>query len=335
MRFLKILKYVVVVLMATTWQVQAGEITLYTNLESDEVADYVKVAEKDLQNIKLKVLRLSTGDLAARLIAESDKPRNDVIWALSLTNMLDPRILALTEKYIPKGYERVPDQFKDPQGKWFTATGYMSALCVNTDRCKQKNLPIPTGWKDLANPIYKGEIVSPNPESSGTGYLQVVAILQGMGSDAGWKLLKEIDKNVSQYTQSGSAPCKMASKGEFAIGVSLVEAAVKSVKEGFPLKMVIPVEGAGFELGANALMAKSANKEDAKRFLDWTISPSALEAYARHKEIVTVPGSKHTADMRAAGLPDDLSKVLFKMDFQTSSSTRNDTLRRWKAEIGR
>ena len=90
------------VLSAAAFAAFGGEITVYTNLESDEVAEYVKVAQTDLPDIKLNVLRLSTGDLAARLAAESSNPRNDVIWALSLTNMLDPRILALTEAYVPK-----------------------------------------------------------------------------------------------------------------------------------------------------------------------------------------------------------------------------------------
>ena len=90
------------VLSAAACAALGGEITVYTNLESDEVAEYVKVAQKDLPDIKVNVLRLSTGDLAARLAAESANPRNDVIWALSLTNMLDPRILALTEAYVPK-----------------------------------------------------------------------------------------------------------------------------------------------------------------------------------------------------------------------------------------
>lgn len=335
MRVLNILRCAVAGVGLFSLSALSGEITVYTNLETDEVADYVKVAQKDLPDIKVNVLRLSTGDLAARLIAEAGNPRNDAIWALSLTNMLDARILALTENYIPRGIERVPAQFKEPQGKWFTATGYMAALCVNLDRLKQKNLPVPTGWKDLTNPIYKGEIVMPNPESSGTGYLSIVSLIQGLGPDAGWKMLKDLDKNMAQYPTSGSAPCKMASKGEFAIGASLAEAAIKAVKEGFPVKMVIPAEGAGFELGANALMASAKNKPDAKRFLDWTISQNAVEAYSRHKEIVTVTGAKPTADMRAAGLPEDVTKVLFKMDFPASAATRRETLARWKTEIGR
>ena len=37
--------------------------------------------------------------------------------------------------------------------------------------------------------------------------------------------------------------------------------------------MVLPSEGAGYELEASALMKTSKNKADAQRFLDWTLSP--------------------------------------------------------------
>ena len=53
------------------------------------------------------------------------------------------------------------------------------------------------------------------------------------------------------------------------------------------------------------------------------------------KEIVTVTGAKPSADMCAAGLPEDVTTVLFKMDFPASAKTRSETLTRWKAEIGR
>ena len=74
---------------------------------------------------------------------------------------------------------------------------------------------------------------------------------------------------------SGSRPCKSARAGEYAIGTSLAFPAIQSVEEGFPIKMVIPSDGAGYELEASALMKTSKNKADAKRFLDWTLSPEA------------------------------------------------------------
>ncbi|WP_194284625.1 ABC transporter substrate-binding protein, partial [Streptococcus pneumoniae] len=54
------------------------------------------------------------------------------------------------------------------------------------------HLPMPTSWADLAKPVYKGQVVMPDPQSSGTGYMIVAAILQGMGADKGWALLKQI-----------------------------------------------------------------------------------------------------------------------------------------------
>ena len=51
-------------------------------------------AKKAMPDIDLKVLRLSTGDLGARILAEAANPQNDVIWAWALTNVLDPRVLS-------------------------------------------------------------------------------------------------------------------------------------------------------------------------------------------------------------------------------------------------
>src|SRR6266540_918629 len=59
---------------------QAGEITAYTSLEEDDVKVYLDGFGKAKPGIKVNVLRLSTGDLAARMLAEKSNPRHDVIW---------------------------------------------------------------------------------------------------------------------------------------------------------------------------------------------------------------------------------------------------------------
>lgn len=314
---------------------QAGTVTAYTALEEDEIKEYLAAAKKDLPDVDVKVLRLSTGDLGARILAEAANPQHDVIWGWALTNTLDPRITALLEPYSPKGSDKLAAKDKAADGKWFTTTGYMAAFCVNTEVLKAKKLPMPTSWKDLTNPAYKGEVVMPNPVSSGTGYLQIAALIQSRGNDEGWKLIKAMDGNVAQYIKSGSRPCKAARAGEFAIGTSLAFAAMQSVDEGYPVKMVIPTDGAGYELEASGLMASSKNKADAKRFLDWTLSPGAAQLYTKYKEIVTVPGVPQSKAAAAAGLPADLSKVLYPMDFAKSAKERDAILGTWQKTIGR
>jgi iron(III) transport system substrate-binding protein len=313
----------------------AGTVTAYTALEEDEIAEYVAVAKKALPDVDLKVLRLSTGDLGARILAEASNPQHDVIWGWAVTNMMDPRILALLTPYKAKGADKLAAPYRAADDKWFAATGYMAAFCVNNERIKAKGLTAPKDWADLLDPKFKGEVVMPNPVSSGTGYLQIVGILQQMGDEKGWKFLKDLDANVAQYIKSGSRPCKAARAGEFAVGTSLAFAAIQSIHEGFPVSMVIPASGAGYELEASALMASSKNKVDAGKFLDWTLTPDAAGIYSKYKEIVTIPGVKPSADSEKAGLPADVSKLLLPIDFAKSAEQRTAILDRWQKEIGR
>ncbi|MCK6449912.1 MAG: ABC transporter substrate-binding protein [Alphaproteobacteria bacterium] len=314
---------------------RAGDITAYTSLEEDDVRVYLAAFNKAKPGIKVNILRLSTGDLGARMLAEKANPRHDVIWGWAVTNMVDPRILEMTEPYKPAGIEKVNPAFKDPQGRWFATTGYFAGFCVNTEILKKNNLPMPASWEDLLNPAYKGQIVMPNAASSGTGYLQVSSILQMKGEEKGWQFLKALDKNIAQYIKSGSRPCKAASSGEFAIGLSFAFSGVKQIMEGYPVKLVIPKEGAGYETEVSALMKTSKNKADAKQFLDWLLTLDAAKLYGERAEMSSVPGAKPTEAVLKAGLPADVSTVLYKMDFDWSAKNKDRILAEWKKSIER
>lgn len=322
-------------LVAFAGAAQAGTITAYTALEEDEIAAYVAAAKKAMPDVDVKVLRLSTGDLGARILAEASNPQHDVVWGWAVTNMMEPRVLGLLEPYKAKGADKLAARYRAADDKWFAVTGYMAAFCVNNERLKSKGLTAPKDWADLLDPKFKGEVVLPNPVSSGTGYLQIVGILQQMGDEKGWKFLKDLDANVAQYIKSGSRPCKAARAGEYTVGASLAFAGIQSIEEGFPVSMVIPSSGAGFELEASGLMAASKNKPDAKKFLDWTLSPDATGLYGKYKEIVTTEGYEPPSSAQKAGLPKDVSAVLLPIDFAKSAKERSAILERWQKEIGR
>ena len=328
------LLYAVLLLLSSTWA-RAGEITVYTALEEDDVRVYLAEFAKAKPNIKVNLLRLSTGDLIARIVAEKANPRHDVIWGTALTQMVDPRVLEMAEPYRPAGIDAVKTQFKDPQNRWFATTGYFAGFCVNTEILKKNNLPMPTSWQDLLNPVYKGQIVMPNAASSGTGYLQIVSLLQMKGEEKGWQYLKDLDKNIAQYIKSGSRPCKMAATGEYAIGLSFAFSGVKQIMEGYPIKLVIPSEGAGYEVEVSMLMKSSKNKEDSKQFLDWLLTLDAAKLYGERAEMSSVPGAKPTEAVLKAGLPPDVSVVLYKMDFDASAKNKDRILAEWKKSIER
>jgi iron(III) transport system substrate-binding protein len=313
----------------------AGEITAYTSLEEDDVRVYLEEFNRTHPDIKVNVLRLSTGDLGARMLAESSNPQHDVIWGWAVTQMADPRILEMLEPYKPAGIDEVKTEFKDSEHRWFATTGYFAGFCVNNVILEQRGLPMPTSWEDLLDPIYKGHIVVPNPASSGTGYLQIASILQMKGEEEGWKFLEALDENIAQYIKSGSRPCRAAASGEYAIGASFAFSAVKLIMEGYPITLVVPSEGAGYEMEVTGLMKAAKNKDDAKTFMDWLLTPAAAKLYGERSEMSVVPGAKPTEAVLNAGLPEDVSTVLYKMDFDWSAQNKERILAEWTSRIER
>ena len=306
---------------------QKQVVIVYTAIENEQITEYKKAFEKSLPNVEVRMARASTGDISARFMAEKDNMQADVIWGIGATNILIFKNAGLLEPYAPKGIERVQPLFRDKANppSWVGIDIYMSAFCFNTEVAKKHNLPKPASWEDLAKPVYKGQIVMPNPASSGTGYLSVASILQRMGEEKGWKYLDAIHPNMAEYTKSGSKPCKDAAAGERAIGVSFEYVALEMAKKGAPVEMVLPKEGSGYEMEANALTKKGAKNPAAKQFLDWAASDEAMGLYAKFFAAVAVAGFPVPE-----GLPKDISKVVYPNDFDWSAKNRDRILAEWQ-----
>jgi iron(III) transport system substrate-binding protein len=305
---------------------QKQTVVVYTAIENEQITEYMKALGKSHPNLDVKMLRLSTGDIAARFMAEKDNMQAEVIWGVAATNLLVFKNAGLLEPYAPKGLDRIQPLFRDKSNppSWVGIDIYMSAFCYNTDIGKKNNLPKPESWADLTKPVYKGHVVMPNPASSGTGYLSVASILQRMGETEGWKYLDALNVNIAEYTKSGSKPCKDAAAGERAVGVSFEYVALEMKKKGSPVEMVLPKEGSGYEIEANALTKKGAKSAAAKEFLDWAASDEAMALYAKFFAAVGVAGFPVPE-----GLPKDISKVVFPNDFDWSAKNRDRILAEW------
>jgi len=304
----------------------ADTVVVYTAIENEQITEYMQAIKTSLPNLDVKMLRFSTGDISARFMAEKDNMQADLIWGVAATNMLVFKHAGLLAPYAPKGLERIQPLFRDKATppSWVGIDIYMSAFCVNTEVAKKHSLPIPTSWADLTKPVYRGHVVMPNPNSSGTGYLSVASILQRLKEPEGWRYLDALDKNIAEYTKSGSKPCKDAAAGERAIGVSFEYVALAMKKKGSPVEMVLPSEGSGYEMEANALTRKGARNPAAKQFLDWAISDEAMALYAKYFAAVGVAGFP-----TPQGLPQDISKVVYPNDFEWSARNRDRILAEW------
>jgi len=200
---------------------QKTKLTVYSALENDQLGPYKQAFEAANPDIELAWVRDSTGVITARILAEKDNPRADIIWGLGASSVALFDSMNLLEPYTPKGSDQVKPTFRSSKNPmtWTGMDAWLAVMCYNTVEGSKKNLPKPAAWTDLTNPVYKDSIVMPNPASSGTGYQAVYAWIQIMGEKAAWEFMDKLHQNIAVYTHSGSAPCVLAAKGERVIGI--------------------------------------------------------------------------------------------------------------------
>lgn len=305
----------------------AREINVYTALEDDQIPVYLQSFNRLYPEIKLNIVRDSTGIVTAKLLAEKDNPQADVIWGLAATTLLILDKEGMLEGYAPKGLERVLPQFRDPANppRWVGIDAWMTAFVVNTVESKKKNLPMPLSYADLLKPVYKGAIVMPNPASSGTGFLTVSAILQLFGEQKGWDYLDKLNQNMAVYVHSGSKPAKLAGSGEYPIGISFDYRGIIQKQKGEPVEVIFPKEGSGWDLESNALVKKSAINEAAKTFLDWAIGAEVMKEYGKSFGVLSVKSDVPPP----VGFPREPLKQMIKNDFKWAAENRERILETW------
>jgi iron(III) transport system substrate-binding protein len=170
--------------------------------------------------------------------------------------------------YVSAAWKGVPDVFVDAQGNWYNFSNFSFVLVGNKDRLAKAGYAMPTSWKDLLDPKWKGEIIMPSPLSSGTANQMRFSFLALYGDVEGWKFIEALDKNIAYYTRSGNAPTDLVGRGEFMLGLTSDENVKKRIDDGYPLLWTIPQEGTGYD-GTFALILKGTKNLDAcKKVID-------------------------------------------------------------------
>lgn len=176
---------------------KSATVDVYSHNDSEEMQDFVK-GLKEETGIDVNVLRLSSGEGWSRIESEAPNFGADMFWGMLHSFALKAEKEDYLEPYLSPTWEDVPDHFKHPEGKWYGWSYWFNVLAVNDDLIEKKGLDVPKSWEDLLDPQYKGEIVLPDPGTSGTSYLFMSAIMQIFGEEEGWEYLEKLHENVAQ-----------------------------------------------------------------------------------------------------------------------------------------
>lgn len=303
-------------------------LTVYTAVEAEDLKKYAQRFNEDHPEIKIKWVRDSTGIVTAKLLAEKENPKADVVWGLAATSLLQMKGEDMLEPYAPKGVEALDKKFVDSGAtpSWVGMDAWVAAICVNTIESEKHGLPMPASWQDLTKPVYKGHIAMPNPNSSGTGFLDVSSWLQLFGEEKGWQYMDGLHQNIGHYTHSGSKPCKQAARGEVAIGVSFAFRGAKSKAKGAPLEIVIPSEGIGWDMEAAAIVKGTSKLDAARTLMDWAVSEKANKMYNEGYAVVGI----QSLAKPVAHFPENIPQSMIDNDFEWAAQNRKRILKEWQ-----
>ncbi len=306
----------------------ATELTVYTAFEAEDLKRYAKEFNKQYPDIKINWVRDSTGIVTAKLLAEKENPQADVIWGLAATSLLVMKNEGMLTPYAPKGVEALSPKFRDNDKtpSWIGLDAWIAGICFNTIEAKKHNLPKPTSWEDLTKSVYQGHIIMPNPNSSGTGFLDVASWLQMFGEEKGWDYMDRLHNNIARYTHSGSKPCKLAAAGEAPIGISFAYKGAKLKKKGAPLDVVFPKEGLGWDMEAAAIVKGTDDMAAAKKLMDFAASRKANEMYNVGYAVVAMPGVAKPVQY----YPENPEAMMIDNDFAWSAANRSAILKEWQ-----
>ncbi len=314
-----------------TGQTERKVLHMYTAFDTEEAQYYIQAYEQQT-GVDVQWVRLSAGEVLARVEAEAANPQASVWFGGSNTSHIDAAAKGLLAPYKPNIDFTLADSFHDPNWMWtgiYTgAIGFVS----NKSFLQKNNVAAPTSWQDLLNPAFKDNVVIAYPYTSGTSYTTYATLIQLYGLDKTLAFWKQFDaQSVFQYTKSGTGGIPMVGLGQAAVAIAFSHDIVaKGIDPGYPVVMTFPKEGTGNEVGGIALIKGGKEPEVAKQFMDWALSVPAQNLYQKYERLPLNPNA--TVSKGAVKLSDI---KLIGYDAQSAGLNQDKYIQAWRDAIGK
>lgn len=301
---------------------------LCSNNESS--CDAVAKSYEKHTGTSVNMVRLPTSEALGRIRLSAHHPEFDV-W---LGGPAESYVEASKEGLLSRigdlaSVQRLPEPLRDSDGYWAGVYGGILSFCVNTDLLVPDDMP--KDWDDLLAPELEGDILMSSPLLSGTAATMLwVQYSRLQGSDQMVSYMHQLENNLQNYLDSGTAVARNVARGNAAVGVSFAPYCEAEREGGAPVITTYPADGTGFEVGGVGVLHGSTNVEAAREFVSFAVSPEGQMVSASK-----VPQSFTTADLSPNLIDEleDLPVAVLGEDFSESAKRRSELITVWAWEV--
>ncbi len=310
----------------------ADPINVYTIWPENYARPMFQEFEKQT-GIKVNFLRFSSGEALARVIAEKNNPRIDVLFGGPVETFAAGIKEGIFAPYKSPSFDKLPARFKQADGLWMAIADDPLVFMTNGAFLKANKLQPPASWDDLLNPAYKNGLQMADARTSGTAVTRIFSVLEvnGRDEDKAFAYLKKLRQNVQVYTKSGGGGTLPVGLGQAAGGIFFIVDALETKAKGYDVVISFPKEGIGTSAEAIALIKGAKNPEAGKKLIDFATGAAMQSKLAEYK-VNFVPANP---DVKTdASLAEVLKGAkIFPIDDDYAGANRKRIIERWVKEV--
>jgi iron(III) transport system substrate-binding protein len=266
----------------------SGKVTVYMPSPAG-LADDLAAGFKEETGVEVEVFQGTTGEILARLEAESANPVADVVILASWSDGLSMKADDQLASYTPANADKIVDGWIDADNTLFGYSASAVGVIYNTSVYPT----LDADWTELADAAYNGQLAIPDPEKSGA----CKDFVAGFVNQYGWDAFEGMASNGMTVPGANKAALEAVTTGEVGILVAGVDYnAFSSMAKGEPLSIYYPAGGTVVNPRPAMIMKTAPNKDNAEAFIDYLFSDSAQKLVA---DAYLLPGrSDVTCDNR-------------------------------------
>jgi putative spermidine/putrescine transport system substrate-binding protein len=291
--------------------------------------------KKRYPNVEMTYNDLGSAATVVALDKARNRPQADTAYYFA-ASAVDAAKKDLVAPFKPVNFDKLPEVFREPDGKWFTIHSLTIAFVVNKKLVKNP----PKGWADLLKPEYKGSVVYLDPRSTGVGQVLMFAANFANGGDMtnvqpGLDYIGKLHKAGNVLRVEGTTPYAKFLKGEIPIWISYENDGLKAKLTdgmGDDAEVIIPAEASAAAPYGISLVKNAPNPNAGKLWLNFIMTETGQGIFAQGFVRPSVPGVALPASV-ADKLP--AAPQVKPLDVQAAAAKKAEIDAGWaKAALG-
>lgn len=250
----------------------SGKVTVYMPSPAG-LADKITAGFTEKTGVQVDVFQGTTGEILARLEAESANPVADVVVLASWSDGLAMKKAGKIISYTPENADKAVEGWIDEDNMLFGYSASAVGIIYNTTVIPEMT----ADWSELSGEQFKDTLAIPDPEKSGA----CKDFVAGFVNKFGWDAFEGMAANGMTVPGANKAALEAVTTGEVGALVAGVDYnAYSSIKKGEPLAIYYPAGGTVVNPRPAMIMDTAPNADNAKAFIDYLYSDEAQKLVA-------------------------------------------------------